>query len=176
MTVSAHPLRRGRGVLPLPSGAFEIERLTVVRLERNRLGAVKVDEGLGLVTYTACGPPPLGTDADHQPRATSCCPSSTGRSSPRGARSWACGMPAGGRGGGARARVLPQRTSAHSLYRTRPDSDVSALDDFLNRSRAGHCEYFATATVLLLRAAGIPARYATGYSVQEVESAGAHVG
>jgi hypothetical protein len=41
------------------------------------------------------------------------------------------------------------------------------LEDFLHRSRIGHCEYFATATVLLLRAAGIPARYATGYSVQE---------
>jgi len=35
------------------------------------------------------------------------------------------------------------------------------------RSRSGHCEYFATATVLLLRAAGVPARYAIGYSVQE---------
>ena len=35
------------------------------------------------------------------------------------------------------------------------------------RSRAGHCEYFATATVLLLREAGIPARYATGFSVQD---------
>ncbi|MGH8056191.1 MAG: transglutaminase-like domain-containing protein, partial [Candidatus Entotheonellia bacterium] len=41
------------------------------------------------------------------------------------------------------------------------------LEDFLLRSRSGHCEYFATATVLLLRAAGLPARYATGYSVQE---------
>jgi len=41
------------------------------------------------------------------------------------------------------------------------------LQDFLERSRAGHCEYFATATVLLLRQAGIPARYTTGYSVRE---------
>jgi hypothetical protein len=41
------------------------------------------------------------------------------------------------------------------------------LGDFLLRTRSGHCEYFATATVLLLRAAGVPARYATGYSVQE---------
>jgi len=51
-TVSA-TLPRGRGVLALPGGAFEIQRLTVARLERNRLGAVKVAEGLGLVTYTA---------------------------------------------------------------------------------------------------------------------------
>jgi protein-glutamine gamma-glutamyltransferase len=41
------------------------------------------------------------------------------------------------------------------------------MADFLLRTRAGHCEYFATATVLLLRAAGVPARYATGFSAQE---------
>jgi transglutaminase-like putative cysteine protease len=39
--------------------------------------------------------------------------------------------------------------------------------DFLHRSKSGHCEYFATATVLLLRAGGIPARYATGFAVNE---------
>src|SRR5207249_172565 len=48
--VSAY-LNRGRGVLPLPARAMEIEGLAVVRLSSNRLGAVKVDEGLGLVTY-----------------------------------------------------------------------------------------------------------------------------
>jgi hypothetical protein len=34
-------------------------------------------------------------------------------------------------------------------------------------THAGHCEYFATATVLLLRQLGIPARYAVGYAVHE---------
>ena len=41
------------------------------------------------------------------------------------------------------------------------------LAAFLLDPKSGHCEYFASATVLLLRAAGIPARYATGFSVQE---------
>lgn len=41
------------------------------------------------------------------------------------------------------------------------------LQRFLLAERAGHCEYFATATVLLLRALGVPSRYVTGYSVQE---------
>jgi len=41
------------------------------------------------------------------------------------------------------------------------------IERFLLDDRAGHCEYFGTATVLLLRALGIPARYVTGYSVQE---------
>ena len=41
------------------------------------------------------------------------------------------------------------------------------LERFLLHDRAGHCEYFATSTVLLLRALGVPARYVSGYSVQE---------
>jgi hypothetical protein len=43
----------------------------------------------------------------------------------------------------------------------------TAMTQFLTKTRAGHCEYFATATVLLLREAGIPARYATGYALME---------
>lgn len=37
------------------------------------------------------------------------------------------------------------------------------LQDFLFVSRRGHCEYFATSMVLLLRAQGIPARLVTGF-------------
>jgi protein-glutamine gamma-glutamyltransferase len=40
---------------------------------------------------------------------------------------------------------------------------------FLTKNRVGHCEYYATATALLLRHAGIPARYVYGWSVQEPE-------
>ncbi len=43
----------------------------------------------------------------------------------------------------------------------------SPLGSFLLERRAGHCEYFATATTLILRELGIPARYTVGYSVQE---------
>ena len=41
------------------------------------------------------------------------------------------------------------------------------LISFLTRDKSGHCEYFATATALLLRRAGIPTRYAVGYVVDE---------
>ena len=37
------------------------------------------------------------------------------------------------------------------------------IEAFLLRDRRGHCEYFASAMVLLLRAQGIPARLATGF-------------
>ena len=41
------------------------------------------------------------------------------------------------------------------------------LSKFLFDTRKGHCEFFATSTALLLRAAGIPTRYVIGYSIQE---------
>ncbi|WP_338845518.1 DUF4129 domain-containing transglutaminase family protein [Massilia sp. W12] len=44
---------------------------------------------------------------------------------------------------------------------------MSPLADFLQRARTGHCEHFASAGALLLRASGLPARYITGYSAQE---------
>lgn len=49
---------------------------------------------------------------------------------------------------------------------------TTALGRFLLGHRSGHCEYFATAAVLLLRAAGVPARYATGYAIRAEEREG----
>ena len=40
---------------------------------------------------------------------------------------------------------------------------ASPIEDFLLRNRRGHCEYFASAMILLLRAEGIPARLVTGF-------------
>lgn len=52
---------------------------------------------------------------------------------------------------------------------TQVPQGTTPLSFFLLKNRRGHCEYFATATVLLLRQAGIPARYVYGWSVQEAE-------
>ena len=47
---------------------------------------------------------------------------------------------------------------------------ATAIQTFLERTRRGHCEYYATATVLMLRNLGIPARYVTGFSVSEYDT------
>jgi hypothetical protein len=49
---------------------------------------------------------------------------------------------------------------------------TTPLGRFLLTDRKGHCEYFATATVLMLRKLGIPARYAVGWAVQEPSGSG----
>jgi hypothetical protein len=63
----------------------------------------------------------------------------------------------------------------YSTYRSGNASGHTALRDFLIRNRSGHCEHFATATVMLLRAAGLPARYAVGFSLQEQSRFGGYI-
>ncbi len=164
LTVSAY-LNRGRGILSLPGGAFEIDRLAVVGVHRNRLGAVKVEEGLGLVTYTALfgpdGPldgPPIDADLHMPPREAAIVSR--------------IALDLNLAGGSPTEKVETvaayfRRNFRYSTWKGERPRKESALEEFLLNSRAGHCEYFATATTLLLRAAGVPARYAVGFSVQE---------
>ena len=60
----------------------------------------------------------------------------------------------------------------YALYRgidRRAGPTNSTLESFLLTNRRGHCEYFATATTLLFRQAGIPARYVVGWAVPDRE-------
>lgn len=63
-----------------------------------------------------------------------------------------------------------QHNFFYSLYLGNQADADQALRDFILKRKAGHCEYFAAATVLLLRQAGVPARLANGYSVSEYDS------
>lgn len=60
-----------------------------------------------------------------------------------------------------------QREFTYSLASTKAPRRVDPLSHFLETKHPAHCEYFASATVMVLRSAGIPARYVTGYVVDE---------
>jgi transglutaminase-like putative cysteine protease len=64
-----------------------------------------------------------------------------------------------------RAERLEERLGHDYQYTTEfvGRSGQLALEDFLFRSRRGHCEFFATAMVVMLRSQGIPARFVTGF-------------
>ncbi|MGK7932871.1 MAG: transglutaminase family protein [Microcystaceae cyanobacterium] len=55
----------------------------------------------------------------------------------------------------------------YSLKFENAEGKPKSLTSFLLTNRSGHCEYFATATTLLLREVGIPSRYVIGYVVAE---------
>jgi transglutaminase-like putative cysteine protease len=61
-----------------------------------------------------------------------------------------------------------RKEQQNKRYRSMTGRD-SFLAQFLLEEKSGHCEYFATATTLLLRQAGVPARYCVGFSVQEMD-------
>jgi len=46
-----------------------------------------------------------------------------------------------------------------------PKSSERALDHFLFQSRQGHCEWFATTSLLLLRMASVPSRLVSGFRI-----------
>ncbi len=46
--------------------------------------------------------------------------------------------------------------------------------EFLFEKKQGYCEYFASAAAVLLRLEGVPARYVTGFNVQEGNRQGSH--
>lgn len=69
-----------------------------------------------------------------------------------------------------KARAIEAYLPAHHAYSLR--IKVSARDplgDFLFSDKSAHCEFFASAAVVLMRCAGIPARYVIGYYAHEEE-------
>ncbi len=60
-----------------------------------------------------------------------------------------------------------QQSYEYSTERREIVDDEDPLAFFLRTKHAAHCEYFASATTLMLRSLGIPARYVTGYVVDE---------
>jgi hypothetical protein len=160
-------LPRGNGILPLPHGTYQISHLIVPILQHNPFGAVKVEQGPGLVRYQANFSQDTPLDS---------LPTQFDQNLPNNEKKYIIKL--------ANELGLPQQRpqevlltltqffKQHFNYSLQLTTSIRAyaqpLKYFLYHSRAGHCEYFATATVLLLRAAGIPARYAAGYVVEEL--------
>lgn len=159
-------LHYGRGVLMVPNGTYRIQGLNVDRLSRNELGAIKVSTGPDLIEFSAR----FASDERYvEP------PGPIDLSVPEKELELFAGIAAELELEGRSRREVLSKVRAYfadgfsySLVRRRRFGIfVRPLKEFLINSRSGHCEYFATATVLLLRAAGIPARYISGYAINE---------
>jgi protein-glutamine gamma-glutamyltransferase len=159
---------RERALLALPLGTFRLESLTVAGMQRNAFGIVRIDDAPDMVAFDASYDPQRALDAPPDP---------TDLNLPSMLRPalGAVASEIGLRDDDPQTTVLAiagffASHFAYSLSLAGPAGQPRSLNQFLLEDRRGHCEYFATATVLLLRYAGIPARYATGYAVQEWSS------
>jgi protein-glutamine gamma-glutamyltransferase len=158
-------LNRGQAILRLPLGTTEIDRLNVEEMMQNQYGTVKVRGQGNSLTYQAhfnsqqsLDTPPTAEDlqipASEQPAIAQTLQHLNLKEL-------------------STDKVLDRLSSfftqnfRYSLRLAGSGNQSTPLSTFLLEQRAGHCEYFATATTLLLRGAGIPARYVVGYSVRE---------
>lgn len=163
--IMLHDESSGNPVLSLPANAARIDGLAVGEMKMNALGTVQVEHRPGFFSYgalvgnagAAYGAP---TPRDlATPRAEAAAVAAIASElhmdalRPRDALA-------------ALTRWFEERFE-YSTWQGRYAGEQTPLTRFLLTTRAGHCEYFASATVLLLRAAGIPARYATGFSAHE---------
>jgi hypothetical protein len=164
-------LKVPEGLLPLPTGSSRLENLPAVMLKMNKTGAV-LASGPGLVIFNARfgdgetfdSPPDAGTNLWDLSVPTNEVTSLNQVISE---------MNLAGADEEHKLQAVQNFFASKFTYNTWQGRDKlattneTALAKFLLSSRSGHCEYFATATVLLLRKLGIPARYAVGYSVHE---------
>lgn len=153
------------GVAPLPYGATRIFGSEIIEIQRNQYGTTLVEALPGQLQYGVAwsgggaGPsPPTAADL--------LVPENYAKVIDQVAAE------IGLRGGDPRAaleRVVKffDENYRYSLIQKGFYPGRTPLAHFLLNERKGHCEYFATATALLLRNAGIPARYAVGYVVAE---------
>jgi hypothetical protein len=146
-------------------GAIQIEKLPVLTMGQNQYGTVKVEDGPGLINYrvhygqnAAIDSPPTEADLFVPPAEKSAVQQTIAE----------LGLQADS------PQLIMAGVKSHfrknfnySLTLSGESKNTTALGNFLLNSRSGHCEYFAASTVLILRALGIPARYAIGYSVHE---------
>ncbi len=164
ITISSQ-LNRGKAILRLPHGTTQVDRLNVEEMMQNQYGTVKIRGQGNSLTYQAhfnpqqsLDTPPTAADlqipAAEQPAIAKTLQSLNVQEL-------------------SADRILDRLSNfftqnfRYSLKLARAGNHSTPLSAFLLEQRAGHCEYFATATTLLLRGAGIPARYVVGYSVRE---------
>lgn len=157
----------GAGLLPLPSGCGRLEKLSAYTVQKSPLGVVRV-EGPKVVVFDALFGPGSTIDSPAQTPEDTHVPQSEQAALDQVIRE----LDLQGKSRQVVLRELLKFFNEKFTYATWQAEGWTRNQDspttrFLLKNRSGHCEYFATATVLLLRRLEIPARYAVGYAVHE---------
>ena len=170
------------GVLPLPSGSSRLENLpaisSIIALQKNKAGAV-LATGSGLMIFDARYGSGATIDSPPDFNSTNNLDLTVPTNEAPALKQVISEMKiTDADNEQAKLQTVEKFLFDKFTYSTWQGNDKKAttnatpLTRFLLASRSGHCEYFATATVLLLRQLGIPARYAVGYAVHETSGSG----
>ncbi|MSR15065.1 MAG: hypothetical protein EXR86_10995 [Gammaproteobacteria bacterium] len=157
--------RQELGTLSLPTGATLLAGKELIEVQRHSLGAIVAEARPGFLRYTVDylsspkitgSPLPEDLDIPDEYRPT--------------LQQMVAEFGANGQPAAIAVKRLEQFFTANFRYSlVQPGFYPSRMPllTFLRETRHGHCEYFASATTLLLRTLGVPARYVVGFMVDE---------
>ncbi len=150
---------REKSLIPVPMEVVEVDELPATDLSVSEYGSV---QGVGLIrapyfqvrydNQLQLGSPPTATDLEIPVELKSTLEqalTASGQENPVG-----------------RVQAF-FNDFRYTLYQSEAVLESNPISHFLLESKAGHCEYFASTTTLLLRHLGVPARYVVGFSIQE---------
>ncbi len=165
LTISEN-IEDGQSLLKLPDYSFRLAQLPVEKIEQNQYGTVQIFSNQSLLSYQVQYDPDLSGDSPPTPEDLQIIDGEKPaieqiitelnlvNKSPQEVLN--------------SVNQFFNMEFDYSLELARQRNNKTPLSAFLLSHRSGHCEYFATATALLLRGVGIPTRYAVGYSVHEL--------
>ncbi|HEX5092077.1 MAG TPA: transglutaminase-like domain-containing protein [Burkholderiales bacterium] len=158
-------VERRRTALALPAGATRLTGLAATEVSRTGLGLVLAAVDGDWIQFSAQFGDRIAHYDPPLPEDRSLPPAESATFERLAAEMGLRGLPPAQ----AVQRVMRRLAGySYSLYRERPPpAGMTPLEEFMTRTQRGHCEYFAASAALLLRAAGVPTRYATGYAVLE---------
>jgi transglutaminase-like putative cysteine protease len=158
-------VERRRTALALPAGVSRLSGLAATEVTRNGLGLVQAAVEGDWIQFSAQSGEAIAFYAPPLPEDSALPPAERAAFERVAAE---LGLP---RLAPAQAveRVMRHLAGfSYSLWRDAPPpAGMTPLTEFVTQTQRGHCEYFAASAALLLRAAGVPTRYATGYAVME---------
>lgn len=159
-------LPQKEGILKLPLGTSEVNQLKARTLKENQYGTVGIQGNPGPLAYTVQFDPRQSSDSP---------PTAFDKAVPAAEKSTLKkvlnSLDLDGKSDAAKVEAVSAfyKTQGfqYSLDLPKPKKNKTPMAAFLLDHRSGHCEYYASATSLLLRSAGIPTRYAVGYTAHE---------
>jgi len=153
-----------QGLIPLPYGNADLEAPPAEPLRNSRGAALRWVYPVRRISELQMALTPAVLERDRPPRGQRLATlTATGRHG-RAALAWSLrvapvDLPP--------AELAAKLTAGLRRFRYTLDNPsggaANPLEDFLERTQAGHCEYFASALALMLRHRGVPARVANGY-------------
>ena len=161
-------LNNGKGLLPLPLGSYQIEYQGAGQLASNPYGAIQLENADSLLEYKVRYRHDY-RKSERPEKQDLHVPGIYQKLMTQEAEKLQLG--------GKSPKHIVERVKQHfennfkySLIQTDQDIEQTPLTHFMRIGRQGHCEYFASAGTMLLRAAGIPSRYVTGFLMTEYDN------